>query len=164
MDFVGGGESPFLSVSQFAAREGVTRARVLQLLAARRVAGAQRVGRQWAIPAGTAIVRRLPGRPRSRRREPAARLLRELARKYVWWLSPAEIAARPDLAITQTMELGEFDDQRRLEASLGRDGLARALRGAGAGRLSARSWAYWHYRLGLAKPGRVPPLPRRRLD
>lgn len=164
MDVVGGRESPFLSVSQFASREGVTRARVLQLLAARRVAGARRIGHHWAIPTDAAIERRPPGRPRGRRREPAARLLRDLARKYVWWLSPAEVRARPDLAITQTMELGDFDDQRRLEASLGRDGLAQALRGAAAGRLSARSWAYWHYRLGLAKPGRVPPLPRRRLD
>jgi len=34
VDVVGGRESPFLSVSQFASREGVTRARVLQLLAA----------------------------------------------------------------------------------------------------------------------------------
>ena len=157
-------DAPLLSVSQFAAREGVSRARVLQLLAARRVAGARRIGHHWAIPTGAAIERRPPGRPRGRRREPAARLLRELARKYVWWLSPAEVGARPDLAITQTMELGDFDDQRRLEASLGRDGLAQALRGAVAGRFSARSWAYWHYRLGLANPGRVPPLPRRRLD
>lgn len=164
MGMVDGGKSPFLSVSQFAAREGVTRARVLQLLAARRVAGARRIGHQWVIPTDAAIERRPPGRPRARRREPTARLLRELARKYVWWLSPAEVAARPDLPITQTMELGDFDDQRKLEASLGRDGLAQALRGAAAGRLSARSWAYWHYRLGLAKPGRVPPLPRRRLE
>jgi len=164
MDVIGGRESPFLSVSQFASREGVTRARVLQLLAARRVAGARRIGHHWAIPTGAAIERRPPGRPPGRRREPAARLLRELARKYVWWLSPAQARARPDLALTQTMELGDFDDQRRLEASLGRDGLAQALRGAGAGRFSARSWTYWHYRLGLAKPGRVPPLPRRRLD
>ena len=157
-------DARLLSVSQFAAREGVSRARVLQLLAVRRIAGARRIGHHWAIPTDAAIERRPPGRPRGRRREPAARLLRELARKYLWWLSPAEVGARPDLAITQTMELGDFDDQRRLEASLGRDRLAQALRGAGAGRLSARSWAYWHYRLGLAKPGRVPPLPRRRLD
>ena len=162
---VGGGrESPFLSVSQFASREEVTRARVLQLLAARRVAGARRIGHQWAIPTGATIERRPPGRPRGRGREPAARLLRELARKYVWWLSPAEVGASPDLTITQTMELGDFEDQRRLEASLRRDGLVQALRGAAAGRLSPRSWAYWHYRLGLAKPGRVPPLPRRRLN
>lgn len=153
-----------LSVSQFAAREGVSRARVLQLLAERRIAGAARIGHNWAIPAGSAIERRQPGRPRARRTDAAPRLLRELARKYVWWLSPGEVVNRPDLAITQTMELGDYDDMRRLEAALGRERLAETLRGAEAGRFSGRSWAYWHYRLGLARPGRVPPLPRRRLD
>lgn len=157
-------EVPLLSVSQLAARESVTRARVLQLLAARRIPGARRVGHQWAIPAASVIERRSPGRPRRRGREPAARLLRELARKYVWWLSAKEAAARPDLVITQTMELGDFDDQRRLETALGRERLAHTLRHAPAGRLSARSWAYWHYRLGLSRPGRVPPLPRRTFE
>jgi len=151
-----------LSVSQFAARERVSRARVLQLLAARRIAGARRVGHHWAIPATGAIERRPPGRPRVRRPEPAQPLLRELARRYLWWLAPAQARARPDLAITQTMELGDFADQRRLEAALGRGRLALALRNAEAGRLSARSWAYWHYRLGLAAPGHVPPPPRRK--
>ena len=65
--------------------------------------------------------------------------------------------------ITQTMELGDFEDQRRLEVTLGDERLAQALRGAGAGRFSARSWTYWHYRLGLARPGRVPALPQRRI-
>lgn len=162
-EVTGRSEAALLSVSQFAARESVTRARVLQLLAARRIPGARRIGHHWAIPAASTIERRPPGRPRGRRREPGSRLLRELARTYVWWLSPAEAAARPDLTITQTMEIGDFEDQRRLEAALGRDRLAEALRRAPAGRLSARSWAYWHYRLGLARPGRVPPLPRRRL-
>src|SRR5207244_10582495 len=142
-------EVPLLSVSQFAAREGVTRARVLQLLAARRIPGARRLGHFWAIPAASTIDRRRPGRPRGRRSESATSLLRELARKYVWWRSAAAVAARPDLVITQTMELGDFDDQRRLEATFGRDRLAEVLRGAQAGRLSARSWTYWHYRLGL---------------
>lgn len=155
-------EATLLSVSQFAAREGVSRARVLQLLAARRIAGARRLGHHWAIPAAAAMQRRAPGRPRGRRREPADRLLHELARKYLWWLEPAQAAARPDLAITQTMELGDLADQRRLEAALGGERLARALRNAEAGRFSARSWAYWHYRLGLAAPGHVPPLPRRK--
>ncbi len=158
-----GGKPPFLSVSQFASREGVTRARVLQLLAARRVAGAQRIGHHWAIPAPAAIERRAPGRPRGRRPEPASGLLRALARKYVWWLSGAEVEARPDLAITQTMELGEYEDVLRLEAALGRERMVQALRRAEAGRFSERSWAYWHYRLGLARPGRVPRLPKRRL-
>lgn len=153
----------FLSVPQFAAREGVSRARVLQLLAVHRIAGARRIGRQWAIPAAAGIERRFPGRPRGRRGEPARGLLRELARKYVWWLSADQAMARPDLPITQTMELGNFEDARRLEAALGRERLAQALRCAEAGRFSERSWTYWHYRLGLARPGRVPPLPRRRL-
>ena len=112
----------------------------------------------------TAIERRRPGRPRRSRADAAPALLRELARKYVWWLSPGEVAKRPDLALTQTMELGDYDDMRRLEAALGRERLAEALRSAEAGRFSERSWAYWHYRLGLARPGRIPPLPRRRLE
>jgi hypothetical protein len=158
-----GDETPFLSVSQFAAREGVTRARVLQLLAARRLAGARRIGHHWAVPALATIERRAPGRPRGRRPEQRGRLLRAFARKYVWWLSGAEAAAMPDLAITQTMDLGDYEDVLRLEAALGRERLAQALRRAEAGRFSERSWAYWHYRLGLARPGRVPQLPKRRL-
>ena len=153
----------FLSVSQFAAREGVSRARVLQLLAAQRVTGAQRVGHHWTIPAATTIERRSPGRPRRRHAEPAGAMLRELAHKYLWWQSPAQARARPDLVITQTMELGDFEDQRRLEAALGRERLAQALRDAEAGRFSGRSWAYWHYRLGLARPEqRLPMMPRRK--
>lgn len=153
----------FLSVSQFAAREGVSRPRVLQLIAARRIDGAQRIGHHWAIPAAAAIVRRAPGRPRTSAGVPLQRLLRGMARKYVWWLSPTEAAARPDLAITQVMEMGDYDDVVRLEAALGRNRLAEALRRAAAGRFSARSWHYWHHRLGLAPAGRVPPLPRRKL-
>jgi hypothetical protein len=74
-----------------------------------------------------------------------------------------EAVGRPGLVITQTMELGDLDDQRKLEATFGRERLTGVLRGAEPGRLSARSWTYWHYRLGLARSGKVPPLPRRRL-
>ncbi|MGH8681366.1 MAG: hypothetical protein ACREVP_07675 [Burkholderiales bacterium] len=150
-----------LSVSQFAARERVSRVRVLQLLGARRLPGARRIGHQWAIPASTAIVRRTRGRPRKRASRPVDRLLRTMAKKYVWWLSPREAAARPDLVITQVMDIGDYEDACRLEAALGREALARALGRAEAGRLSERSWTYWHYRLGRAAAGRVPPRPKR---
>ena len=150
-----------LSVSQFAAREGVTRARVLQLLAAGRVPGAQRIGHHWAIPVATAIVRRAAGRPKRGRTSPATAFLRRLARKYVWWLSPGEALTRPHLVASQVMELGDYDDAVRLESALGRETLAAALRQAEPGRFSAPSWTYWYYRLGLARPGRVPPLPTR---
>lgn len=108
------------------------------------------------------IERRPPDTPRGRRPEPAARLLREMASKYVWWRPLAEVAANPDLAITQVIELGDYEDVLRVEAAFGHARLAQALQGAEACRFSERSWTYWHYRLGLARPGKVPPLPRRR--
>jgi hypothetical protein len=158
---VHGTSKQFLSVSQFAAREGVTRARVLQLLADDRIPGARRAGHQWVIPATATIVRRAPGRPKKRKTLNPASFLRRLARKYVWWLSPDEALNRRHLVMSQVMELGDYDDMTRLESTLGRDVLAATLRNAEPGRFSARSWTYWHYRLELARPGAVPPLPVR---
>ncbi|MBI3375322.1 MAG: hypothetical protein HY017_26685 [Betaproteobacteria bacterium] len=89
-------------------------------------------------------------------------MLRSLARRYVWWLSPAEALARPNFVATQVMEMGDYDDVLKLEATLGRETLVRALREAEAGRLSERSWIYWHHRLGAAGRG-IPPLPQRTL-
>ena len=154
-------DRPLLSVPEFAAREGVSRIRVLQLLAASSIPGARKIGHRWAVPAAARIVRRARGRPRNRPARGTPRLLREMARKYVWWLSPEEAASRADLVVTQVMELGDYEDACRLESALGREVFAGALRRAEAGRLSERSWTYWHYRLGLAAPGRVPPLPVR---
>ncbi len=134
---------------------------MLQLLAARRIPGAQKVGHQWIIPASATIIRREPGRPGKRARA-GERLLRTLARRYVWWLSPDEALARPNFVATQVMEMGDYGDVLKLEATLGREALVRALREAEAGRLSERSWIYWHHRLGLARR-RIPPLPQRTL-
>jgi hypothetical protein len=151
----------YLSVSQFAAREGVTRARVLQLLAAGRIAGARRAGHQWVIPAAARIIRRTAGRPKKPRPASADAFLRRMARKYVWWLTPGEALKRRHLVISHVMELGDYDDVRRMETALGCEALVAALQQAEPGRFSARSWAYWHYRLDLARPGAVPPLPER---
>ena len=157
-----GAMDQLLSVSQFAAREGITRTRVLQLLTAGRVPGARRIGHHWAIPAAVALARRAAGRPRGRRNAIAASgFLRRMARKYVWWLSPAAALKRLHLVAAQVMELGDYDDVVRMESALGRAALAAALRGAGPGCFSAPSWTFWHYRLGLARPGRVPPPPQR---
>lgn len=157
------GDEQLLSVSQFATRERVSRVRVLQLVGAGRIPGARKIGHQWAIPASAAIARRARGRPRKGGSSPVDRLLQAMARKYVWWLSPREAAARPDLIITQVMDIGDYEDACRLEAAMGRQALARALRHAEPGRLSERSWAYWHHRLGRAPAGRVPPPPKRAL-
>jgi hypothetical protein len=154
-------QAPHVSVTQFAKREGVSRIRVLQLLAERRIPGARKIGHHWIIPAAAAIVRRAPGRPRKQPRA-GERLLRSLARRYVWWLSPGEALARPNFIATQVMEMGDYDDVLKLEATLGRGALVSALREAEPGRLSERSWIYWHHRLGVAGR-RIPPLPQRTL-
>jgi len=156
-----GAADQLLSVSQFAAREGVTRARILQLLSAGRIAGARRIGHHWVIPAAAALLRRAPGRPKGGGTITASGFLRRMARRYVWWLPPADALKRPHLVPSQVMELGDYDDVVRMESVLGRDALAAALREAEPGRFSVPSWTFWHYRLGLARPGRVPRLPKR---
>jgi hypothetical protein len=92
-----------------------------------------------------------------------ADLLSHFATKYVWW-KPADEALRlPDRVIAQVMNLGDYDDVQALSAHLGEDRLRDVVRHAEAGQLDERSWTYWHYRLGLAAPEQVPPMPQRRL-
>jgi hypothetical protein len=87
--------------------------------------------------------------------------LEALARKYVWWKTPAEALARPERIIAQVMDIGDWADVRTLEWAAGEPMLREVLTHAGAGQFNARSWAFWHYRLGLATIDRVPPLPTR---
>jgi hypothetical protein len=89
--------------------------------------------------------------------------LTPLARKYLWWKTPDEAAAFPARLIAQVMNLGDYDDVVALAEEVGDEVLRDVLRGAEAGQFSDRSWAYWHYRLGLAGLEQVPPLPVRRL-
>ncbi len=94
---------------------------------------------------------------------PHGALLTEFARRYIWWLSPEEALEFPARVVAQVMNIGVFQDAARLAEALGDDGLRAVLRQAEAGQFNARSWHYWHYRLGLAEPGQVPPLPVRRI-
>jgi len=140
-----------LSVTQFAAREGVSRIRVLQLLLQDRIPGAQKIGRRWSIPASSRIPMSKPGRPRKPGGVSARRLLRRLARKYVWWLTPAKALQRPGLVAAQVMEMGEYDDACAFEDALGRDALIAALRHAEPGRFSEASWLFWQIATILPK-------------
>jgi hypothetical protein len=90
-------------------------------------------------------------------------LLERLARTYVWWKTPDEALAMPDRVVAQVMNIGDYDDVQALAEHVGDDCLRDVLRHAEAGQFSERSWTYWHYRLGLAKPGQVPAMPVRRL-
>lgn len=92
---------------------------------------------------------------------PESDLLPAMAAKYIWWKTPAEALLQPDRVIAQVMNLGEFRDLERLAESVGDDTLRRIVQQAEPGLFDERSWAYWHYRLGLAAPETLPPLPVR---
>ena len=90
--------------------------------------------------------------------------LRRLASRYVWWKTPDAAMHSPDRVAAQVMNLGTFDDLTEMIEATGEDYLRGVLRHAEAGQLDARSWHYWHYRLGLADSGKrpVPPIPARK--
>jgi hypothetical protein len=90
-------------------------------------------------------------------------LLKRLSAKYLWWKTSEEAMQYPDRIIAQVMNIGDYDDVRDLAAQAGDDHLRDVLTHAEIGEFNERSWAYWHYRLGLAEPGHVPPMPRRRI-
>jgi hypothetical protein len=90
----------------------------------------------------------------------SAEVLRELARRYVWW-EPAERAlARPGRLLCQLMQLGTLEDVRAARDLLGDDAFRAALRAAPPGILDDRSWNFWHLLLFRQPP---PPLPARPL-
>jgi len=88
--------------------------------------------------------------------------IRDWAAKYIWWQTPEEAALLPRRVMAQVMDLGTFADVRSLEKAAGPAALAEVIRHAEPGWFSARSWHFWHRRLGLATSGVVPALPVRR--
>jgi hypothetical protein len=99
----------------------------------------------------------------SRMKRHERELLRQLACKYVWWKSAEDSLRTPERIAAQVMNIGDYDDVQRLANAMGDDYLRAVLVNAEPGQLNERSWTYWHYRLGLAQPGKVPPLPKRKL-
>ena len=67
----------------------------------------------------------------------------------------------PERVVAQTMNIGAYDDVQALADAVGDDYLRGVLQRAEIGQFNERSWAYWHYRLGLSRPGSVPPMPKR---
>jgi hypothetical protein len=88
--------------------------------------------------------------------------LRPFATRCVWWKSAEEATQYPKRVVAQVMNIGSFEDIQRLEEVVGEQGLRLVLSPAEAGQFTARSWHYWHYRLGLSHPGEVPSLPIRK--
>jgi len=89
--------------------------------------------------------------------------LKPYAAKYIWWKTPEEAMELPERIIAQVMDIGDYDDVHALAELVGDDYLRQVIANSEAGMFSEKSWTYWHYRLGLAKPGQVPAMPRRRV-
>ena len=90
--------------------------------------------------------------------------LKPYAKKYIWWKTPDEAVQQPERVIAQVMDIGDFEDALNLRELVGDDVFRSVLTNAEAGWFNARSWNYWHHRLGLAKLGPIPALPTRKLD
>lgn len=90
-------------------------------------------------------------------------LLGRLARKYIWWKPPGESLSMPERVIAQVMNIGDYEDAQAMADQVWDDALCAVLTHE-IGQFNERSWHYWHYRLGLAKLGEVPPLPIRKLE
>ena len=75
--------------------------------------------------------------------------LKPLASKYIWWKTPEEAVVMPERVIAQVMNIGDYSDVQALASQVGDKVLRDVLTHAEAGQFNERSWAYWHYRLGL---------------
>ena len=89
--------------------------------------------------------------------------LKPFAERYIWWMTPDEAVKMPDRVVAQVMNIGDWDDTQALLRLVGEDYFREVLQHAEIGQFNARSWHYWHYRLGVAAHGQVPPMPTRRL-
>ena len=90
-------------------------------------------------------------------------LLNRLAKRYVWWQTPDVTLQFPRILVARTMNMGDYEDVQGLTRFLSDEELKRVIDEAEIGEFDERSWAYWHYRLGLPVSQPVPPMPRRRL-
>ena len=89
---------------------------------------------------------------------------KQLASKYIWWKTADEAVAMPERVMAQVMNMGDYADVQKLANQVGDNALRGVIAHAQAGQFSQRSWAYWHYRLGLAGVDQVPPLPSRKFQ
>jgi hypothetical protein len=86
--------------------------------------------------------------------------LQALARRVVWFKSPADAMAMPTHFIAHVLTYGTHEDIGVLRRFVSDDELRAALAGAPPGVFDDRSWAYWHLMLDRYP---APPLPVRRL-
>jgi hypothetical protein len=87
-------------------------------------------------------------------------LLANFAARYIWWREAH--APWEERFIAQVMNLGTYEDIRRLETAYGAEELRAVMLRAQRGWISERSWDFWRGRLTFAGAGPIPQAPPRR--
>jgi len=87
----------------------------------------------------------------------------ELGRRYLWWEPVGNQPHSEERVIAQAMDLGTFDDIRRMEKTLGSERLAQVMLQAAPGWFSDRSWEFWRGRLSIALGRELPEEAHRRM-
>lgn len=94
--------------------------------------------------------------------EPAAsEELVSLARRLFWWKEPEEALGCPGRLLAQVMVWGTWEDVAVARRHWSDHEFRAVLKAPPPGLFDARSWAYWHYKLGMSA---VPPMPNRKLE
>jgi hypothetical protein len=83
----------------------------------------------------------------------------ELAKRLVWFESPAEALADPIRFTAYAFARATHEDMKILRGIVSDDDLREALDNAPPGIIDPRSWAYWNIVMGRYP---TPPLPVRR--
>ena len=81
-----------------------------------------------------------------------------VAKRMVWFKPPEVTLADDVFFLSFLMVYGTLEDLAVARQRYDDDDFRRALRAAWPGIFDARSWAYWHARLGMGPP---PPRPTR---
>jgi len=85
--------------------------------------------------------------------------LERVARRTVWFKSPAAAVRDPVHFIAHVLTYGTHEDVQALRQQVSDQELAEAIRNAPPGVFDARSWTYWNLKIGRYPP---PPLPERK--
>jgi hypothetical protein len=87
--------------------------------------------------------------------------LEAVARRAVWFESPAEALAIPSRFVAYVLTYGTYEDVESLRRYISDQDLEDAIDHAPPGIFDPRSWAYWNLKLGRYP---APPLPTRKFD
>ena len=89
-------------------------------------------------------------------------LAADLESRFFWWEPVGSQPRSHARILAQAMNLGPFNEVRRLEKTLGPHRLAKVMFKAEPGWFSDRSWEFWRGRLTLATGQPIPDTPPRR--